>query len=285
MFVDATGKLGTSGGNSGVVTSFNTRTGDVLPAANDYDFSLLSRTLADGQLSGSYSNALTLANASNLIAGNFSGNGTGLTNVPVSAGSPFYIQNGTGTQSGTSFNIDGSGSVGTNYQIAGVPVLSSNAGNSSLFVGPTGGTNNSSPQNTFVGYNAGQASTGDMVTAVGYNAGAGVNPSGDGVFVGAHSGESITFGNSNTFVGQDSGQLFNSGNQNTFIGTSAGQSFLNPRSAGWIFCAIIAKLSLPWISSPSQLPPLQGMAQYSLNPDRCQRTTVSGRTITRTVFQ
>ena len=29
---------------------------------------------------------------------------------------------------------------------------------------------------------------------------------------------------------------------------------------------------------------LQSMAQYSLNPDRCQRTTVSGRTTTSASF-
>ena len=97
---------------SGGVTSFNTRTGAVVPAANDYSFSLLSGTLADGQLSGSYSSALTFSNGSDLFNGSFTGNGAGLTNVPVSAGSPNYVQNGTMQQTGASFNIDGNGTVG-----------------------------------------------------------------------------------------------------------------------------------------------------------------------------
>ena len=71
-----------SAGSSGGVTSFNTRTGAVVPAANDYSFSLLSGTLADGQLSGSYSSALTFSNGSDLFNGSFTGNGAGLTNVP-----------------------------------------------------------------------------------------------------------------------------------------------------------------------------------------------------------
>ena len=114
VWIDSNGKLGIGSGSSGGVTSFNTRTGAVVPAGNDYSFSLLSGTLADGQLSGSYSSALTFSNGSDLFNGSFTGNGAGLTNVPVSAGSPNYLQNGTTQQTGTSFNIDGSGTVGYN---------------------------------------------------------------------------------------------------------------------------------------------------------------------------
>ncbi|MGO9303890.1 MAG: tail fiber domain-containing protein, partial [Candidatus Korobacteraceae bacterium] len=76
VFVDSTGKLGTGGGG-GLVTSFNGRAGAVVPAANDYSFSLLSGTLGNSQLSGTYTNALTLSNTSN----SFMGNGAGLGNV------------------------------------------------------------------------------------------------------------------------------------------------------------------------------------------------------------
>ena len=76
VFVDSTGMLGTGGG-SGLVTSFNGRAGAVVPAANDYSFSLLSGKLGDSQLSGTYTNALTLSNTSN----SFTGSGAGLSNV------------------------------------------------------------------------------------------------------------------------------------------------------------------------------------------------------------
>ena len=36
------------------MTSFNGRTGAVVPAANDYNFSRLSGTLGNSQLSGTY---------------------------------------------------------------------------------------------------------------------------------------------------------------------------------------------------------------------------------------
>ena len=108
VYVDSTGKLGTAGGTTSGVTSFNTRTGAVVPAANDYSFSLLSGTLGSTQLSGTYSTAVTLSNTSN----SFTGNGAGLSNVPVISGSTFYIQNGTAQQASANFNISGSGTVG-----------------------------------------------------------------------------------------------------------------------------------------------------------------------------
>lgn len=92
-------------------------------------------------LSGTYSNALTLSNTSNV----FVGNGSGLTGVLPAAGSPYYIQNGTTQQTETSFNIAGNGTLGGNlaanvinaaasYQIGGSNALSSPASNN-LFVG------------------------------------------------------------------------------------------------------------------------------------------------------
>ncbi len=80
------------GGNSGNVTlsnsgvlSFNTRTGAVVPALNDYSFGQISGSVGGTQLSGTYTNALTFNNASNAFSGatftggSFSGTGTGLT--------------------------------------------------------------------------------------------------------------------------------------------------------------------------------------------------------------
>jgi hypothetical protein len=68
--------VGDGSGGAGV-TSFNSRTGAVVPATNDYAFNQISGTVGATQLSGTYSNALTLSSASN----SFTGNGAGLTNV------------------------------------------------------------------------------------------------------------------------------------------------------------------------------------------------------------
>ena len=46
------------------------------------------------------------------------------------------------------------------------------------------------------------------------------------------------------------------GNHHFPLDETSAQRTLNPRSAGWPFCAIIGKLSRPWISSPSPLSPL-----------------------------
>ena len=214
--INANGMLGV-GSSGGGVTSFNTRTGAVVPAANDYSFSLLSGTLADGQLSGSYSSALTFSNGSDLFNGSFTGNGAGLTNVPVSAGSPNYVQNGTTQQTGTSFNIDGSGTVGgtltatsavnTNgtYQIGGVNALLATDGGS---------------QNTFVGIDAGEDSSGRYNTYVG-NAAGNVATSGiENSFFGTQAGEYLTTGTGNTFLGYRSGSNATTNSYDIYIGNA-----------------------------------------------------------------
>jgi hypothetical protein len=50
------------------------------------------------------------------VSGTISGNGSGLASVPVTSGSPNYIQNGTSAQN-ASFNITGSGFIGGNVGI------------------------------------------------------------------------------------------------------------------------------------------------------------------------
>jgi trimeric autotransporter adhesin len=80
VFISPNGMLGLgASGNSGV-TSFDGRTGAVVPASGDYSFSLLSGTLASSQLTGTYSDAVRLSNASN----GFTGSGAGLTSLNAS---------------------------------------------------------------------------------------------------------------------------------------------------------------------------------------------------------
>ncbi len=74
VFVDSTGKLGTNGG-----------------AVN---FSQVVGTLATTQFSGTYNNAVTLANTTNSFTGTFSGNGAGLFGVTSGLSWPIVAQTG-----------------------------------------------------------------------------------------------------------------------------------------------------------------------------------------------
>ncbi|MGB7556541.1 MAG: tail fiber domain-containing protein, partial [Candidatus Korobacteraceae bacterium] len=186
---------------------------------NDYSFSLLSGTLADGQLSGSYSSALTFSNGSDLFNGSFTGNGAGLTNVPVSAGSPNYIQNGTSQQASSNFNISGSGTVGgtltatasvnTNgtYQIGGATILNyQTSGNNTFLGGSAGASSTSGTNNTFLGGSAGKnVTTGYLNLAAGSSAGGSLTTGQANVLLGSLAGYELTTGQSNTLVGYGAG--------------------------------------------------------------------------------
>ena len=87
MVINADGQLGTgNGGGGGGVTSWSHRTGDVLPQLGDYSFPLLSGLLGDAQLRGTYSNAVTLSNPSNV----YYGNGSNLAGVVPGPGSQHH---------------------------------------------------------------------------------------------------------------------------------------------------------------------------------------------------
>ncbi len=256
VVVNASGQLGTTTAGIGV-TSFNGRSGAVVPAANDYSFSLLSGSLGGSQLTGSYTSPVTLSNTSNSFTGSFTGNGTGLTGVLPAAASPNYIQNGTTQQSSSNFNISGTGTANnfaavTSYQIAGSGgVLSiGNPANFSLFVGVGAGANNSGTYNTFSGWNAGHSNgTGAYNTFSGYSAGY-TNSGGNfntftgylagyssdcpsyNTFTGYQAGYSnggcyYSWGDFNTFTGAQAGLKNNTGNSNTFSGYQTGYSNLD----------------------------------------------------------
>ena len=227
VLIDSTGKLGTGGG-AGIVSSFNGRTGAVLPAANDYSFSQLSGTLTSSQFSGTYGEALNLNNHSN----EFAGNGAGLLGVLPAAGSTNYIQNGTAPQLGTNFNISGNGTVGgalsatfvnaaTNYNISGSTVLS--IASSGLYLGIGAGTNTTGVENTFSGNNAGNSNTTGAANAF-FGDSAGFSNVGGSynAFYGHKAGYTNTAGQNNTFAGLFAGYSNTTGSNDVFYGQNAG---------------------------------------------------------------
>ncbi len=139
--------------------------------------------------------------------------------------SPYYIQNGTTLQTGASFNIDGTGSVGgmlqgstvnatnttTNqaFSIAGIAFLGiGSPSDQNVFIGSGAGNNNvagSGISNLFSGSGAGQSNT------TGSN----------NVYTGFNTGYTNTTGAGNVFTGYSAG-LYNTGSSNAFFGNLAG---------------------------------------------------------------
>ncbi len=103
MVINSSGQLGTTTAGIGV-TSFNGRTGAVVSATNDYSFSQINGTLIGSQLSGPYSNAVTLSNTANVIDGSFVGNGAGLTSVPSGLAWPIVTKSANYTILATDFS-------------------------------------------------------------------------------------------------------------------------------------------------------------------------------------
>ncbi len=184
VVVNANGQLGTSSSGGSGVTSWNGRTGAVVPVTGDYSFSMISGMLSPSQLP---------------------------------AGSSNYIQNGTSQQSSASFNIDGAGTLGgtlianavnseTDYQIMGRPILSS-VGDFNTFLGfVTGEHITSGYGNTFLGDGAGSANT------TGWN----------NIFIGWNTGLYNVAGKNNVYIG--SGNPPNDENATLRIGQVTGNN-------------------------------------------------------------
>ncbi len=198
VVINANGQMGASAGSG--VTSWNGRTGAVVPQTGDYSFSMISGTLSPSQ---------------------------------IPAGSTNYIQNGTTEQTSANFDISGSGSANsfvsaTTYQIAGggsvVGIGSPADGN--LFLGSGAGVFNNAGFgifNVFSGFEAGyNNTTGNSNTFSGYQAGV-VNTTGSyNVFTGEEAGGGNTTGTNNVFVGAQAGGVNTSGGSNVFSGFRAG---------------------------------------------------------------
>ena len=218
---------------SGNVNARGTFTGSGV-GLTGIQFSQLVGSLASSQFGGSYGNAVTLSNTSNV----YYGNGSNLMGVVVASGSPYYIQNGTSLQSSANFNISGNGSAGgtlsgnavnstTGYQIGGTGVLSIGTGASSnnLFLGVGAGANPAGgPQNTFSGAYAGYGNTGFSNTFTGVYAGYSNTNGSENTFSGAYAGYYSTYAYHNTFSGYQAGYSNTSGGPNSFYGDEAGRS-------------------------------------------------------------
>ncbi len=206
VYVDSTGHLGTGGGSS--VFSFNGRSGAVVPATGDYNFSQLSGTLAPAQLAGTYSQALTLNNTANVY-------------------------------SGTSSNLSGTATAGLvnsagGYQVAGATILNQDAKNNTMLGIGAGNAAITGSDNQIIGHGAGGSVTsGNADVFVGSGAGASTTTGNGDVYLGWGSAPSSTTGAYNTFVGAQTGFYNTAGSNNTYLGFSAGLS--NTSGSGNIY--------------------------------------------------
>jgi hypothetical protein len=179
------------------VFSFNGRNGAVLPAAGDYNFSLLSGTLAPAQLTGTYTQPLTLNNAANVYGG---------TSLNV-----------TGAIAGGEVNSTGG------YQIAGATILNQDTKNDTMIGLGAGNQNISGGDSQFIGRAAGASITsGNADVFVGSTAGASTTTGNGDVYVGWTSGAYSTTAAYNTFVGAQSGFYNVGGSNDTYLGFDAG---------------------------------------------------------------
>jgi hypothetical protein len=156
---------------------------------------------------------------------------------PPQAGSPNYIQNGTGVQPLSNFNISGNGTVGgdvsanavnseTAFSINSMRVLQRSFSGNRLFVGAnTGFANSNGFGVTVVGEGAGAAHTsGNHNALFGSNAGAALTTGNDNSFFGSNAGTQASATTGNSFFGTGSGSGTTTGSNNSFFGKSAGAS-------------------------------------------------------------
>jgi len=152
------------------------------------------------------------------------------TPLPGSAG---YIQNGTGQQASSNFNISGNGIIAGNVGIGtNSPTQKLNVVGNGLFTGTLTATSFNigadrvliaQNLNTSVGIGSGGVAAGARNSFFGAFAGS-TSASGadDNSFYGQISGTNITTGDRNSFFGSETGTQNSTGGNNTFIGYRAG---------------------------------------------------------------
>jgi len=215
-------------------------------------FSGLSGTLASSQLSGIYSNVLTLSNSSNSFSGSgagltgipfsnlsgtlassqfiggysnavtlsntsnvYYGNGSNLTGIVAGPGSPYYIQNGTLQQFNANFYISGNGTANSFNSATSYQI----ANGTVLSIGSP------ADDNLFVGIGAGANNTsgqGTFNAFSGFQAGYSNSVGYENTFSGSQAGYGNTFGHGNTISGYQAGYQNALASANTFFGYQSG---------------------------------------------------------------
>ena len=146
-----------------------------------------------------------------------------LTAPDIPAGSANYIQNSVNSQPAANFNLAGSGTANvfnamTQYNIAGVRVLSK-PGLNNILVGELAGA---------------QLTNGDSNSFFGVGAGREIRSGSQNSFFGTSAGREGTSGSSNTFLGFAAGLINTTGSNNVFIGSLAG----NPDVSTQVFNSV-----------------------------------------------
>ncbi|MGA2370633.1 MAG: tail fiber domain-containing protein [Candidatus Korobacteraceae bacterium] len=200
VFVDSTGMLGTGGGG-GLVTSFNGRTGAVLPVATDYGTDYIQNGTAQ-QASANF---------------NISGNGT--LGGALSA---------TFVNAATSYNISGSTvlSISSSSLLLGIGAGSNTTGIDNTFFGNNAGNGNTTgAANVFSGDSAGFSNVGGSYNAFyGHKAGYSNTAGQNNTFAGLYAGYSNTTGSDNVFYGQNAGYGNTTGSNDVYVANSGPSS-------------------------------------------------------------
>lgn len=154
----------------------------------------------------------------------FHGNAVGYRDVGALKAKAIFSQSSGGTvkRIAGSFNA----TTTTGFQVNGLTVATTRAGNSFIFNGTNGG-NSTGPFNACFGSGAGdQVGTGFNNSAFGYNALTGNGFKQQNTAIGATSLTAVTSGNNNTAIGSFSGGIVNTGSNNTILGAFVGSTVL-----------------------------------------------------------
>ncbi len=136
----------------------------------------------------------------------------------LNPGSPYYLQNGTTQQTGASFNIDGTGTLGGALSASTV-----NSTNGYQIGGSTQFNASAKLNNVMIGTSAGNASmTGGDSQFIGRSTGAAITSGNADVFLGGGAGTSTMTGNGDVYVGWSSGSYGTTAAYNTFVGAQTG---------------------------------------------------------------
>jgi hypothetical protein len=177
----------------------------------------------------------------------------GIQGIPgnMNPGSPYYLQNGTTTQTSASFNIDGSGTAGgaltgklvnslTGFQVNGIPEFNGDSQDNIMVGRVAGNPSITGHSNQLFGDAAGSSLTSGVGNAImGASAGLTTTTGAYNVYLGYTAGEGATTGQANTFIGAQTGAVSGeTSSNNSFFGFDAGTN--NTTGQGNLFLGVYA---------------------------------------------